>query len=400
LALRLPTAAVPESLSPEATGPYDKGLFFLRNDRDTYEAAIPLFREAASLDPRSPLPPAALVEALSVKCGASKAPNCLDEARTALRQAESLNPDSARVRLAAGLLNQLDGQDQKALEDYRRVLELEPRNVDAYLRMASAYDKFELPEKAIDAYKKAIDLDPGYFEPYEELGAFFYYRGRYPEAAEQFQKVIERAPGMFRAYSNLGATLMDLGKYDEAEKALMQSLNLKATAPALNNLGAIRAYQKRDAEAVEYYERSVALDPTDYTDVENLADSYRRLGRVGPAKSNYSKAMSLALDDLSENPSQGYPRAFVAYCAARLGDVARAQSEIAQAMKAEPGDNKVIRTAVLTYEALHQRDKAIAALQGATPELLRELRRHPDLADFCQDPRFQLLVGQINEGRS
>jgi tetratricopeptide (TPR) repeat protein len=398
LALHLPTAAVPETLSAAATAPYDKGLYLFRNDRQTFEDAIALFREAARLDPSSPLPPAALAEALFVKCEASKEPNCLDEARRALSEAESLNPDSARVRLAGGLLHQADGQDQKALEDYRRVLELEPRNVDAFLRIASAYDKFEMPDKAIEAYNKAIDLDPRYFEPYEELGIFYYYRGRYPEAAAQFRKVIERAPGMFRAYSNLGATLMDLGNYDEAEQALMQSLQLRETAPALNNVGAIRAYQKRDSEAVGYYERAVAMDPSDYTNVENLADSYRRLGRMPAARAAYRKAMNLALEDLSENPSQGSPRAFVAYCAVRLGDQRRAEAEIGQAMKAEPGDNKVIRTAVLTYEALHERTKAIAALHGATSELLHELERHPDLADFCRDPRFQEVVTKIAPG--
>jgi hypothetical protein len=53
---------------------------------------------------------------------------------------------------------------------------------------------------------------------------------------------------------------------------------------------------------------------------------------------------------------------------------------------------------VLTYEALHQRDKAIAALKAATPAVLHELERHPDLADFCQDLRFQQLVNQIGDG--
>lgn len=398
LALRLHSAAVPEYLSALATAPYDRGLYLLRTDRQTYEDAIALFQEAARLDPRSPLPLAALVEAQIVKFDRTKEHSCLVEAQRALRQAESLNPDSARVRLADGLLNQTAGQYEKALEDYRRVLDLEPRNVDAFLGIAGVYDKLDLPDKAVEAYNRAINLDPGYYWPYEVQGVFFYYRGRYPEAAEQFQRVIDRAPGMFKPYSNLGATLMDLGKYDEAEQALMQSLKLRETAPALNNVGAIRAYQKRDSEAVEYYQRAVAMDPSDYVNIENLADSYRRLGRIRAAKMVYVKAMNLALAEVVENPSQAYPRGFVAYCAARLGDDKRAEAEIGQALKSSPGDNKVIRFAVLTYEALHQRDRAIDVLANATPDLLHELERHPDLADFCRDPRFQQLVAKVEQG--
>jgi serine/threonine protein kinase/tetratricopeptide (TPR) repeat protein len=398
LALHLLSAAVPEALSPEATAPYDKGLYLLRNDRSTYEDAIVLFREAARLDPRSPLPPAALVEALIIKCETDKESNCLDEAKRALREAESLNPDSARVRLADGMLNQAEGQDQKALEDYRRVLELEPRNVGAYLRTARAYDKSDMPGKAIEAYKHAIELDPGYFEPYEELGLFYYYRGRYPEAAEQFKKAIERAPGMADAYTSLGAVLGDLGRYAEGEQALLASLKIKEAPAALNDLGAMRVYQRRDADAVPYFNRAIALDPSEYLYLLNLGDSAWRLRRFGDANAAYRKAMDLALEELKGNPRLGRTRAFVAYFAARLGDKNRAEQEIGQALQLSPGDNKVKRRAVLTYETLHEREHALAVLETATAEMLHELDRQPDLADFRQDPRFQQLVNKIKSG--
>jgi len=398
LALHLRSAAVPEALSPEATPPYDKGLYLLRTDRQTFEDAIALFKQAARFDPRSPLPPAALVEALIVKFDRTKEHSSLVEAQQALRDAESLNPDSARVRLAHGLLYQTAGQYEKALEDYRRAQALEPRNVDALLGIAGVYDKFDMPDKAAEAYNRAINLDPGYFWPYELQGVFFYHRSRYREAAEQFRKVIERAPGMSAAYSNLGATLMDLGEFDKAEAALVAALKLRETPSALNNMGAIRAYQRRDGDAVDYYERAIKIEPNGYLFIENLGDSYRRLGRLTDAKLAYRMAMKQALRELDENPTLGYPRGYVAYCSAQLGDTRRAEAEIGQAMRSSPGDKRVIRNAVLTFEALHQRDRAIAALKSATPELLHELERHPDLADFCQDLRFQQLVSQIGDG--
>jgi tetratricopeptide (TPR) repeat protein len=255
-----------------------------------------------------------------------------------------------------------------------------------------------MPDKAIETYRQAISLDPGYYKSYEQLGALYYFRSEYAKAVSEFQETISRAPGRFVAHSNLGAAFMDLGNYDEAEKALTESLKLRETAPALNNLGAVRAYQRRDAEAVEYYERAVALDPNDYVNIYNLGDSYRRLGRLSTARGAYRKAMDLALMDLADNPSPGYPRAFLAYCAARLDDSARAQAEISQALKSSPGNKGVIRNAVLTYEVLGQRDKAIAVLGHATPQVLQELQRHPDLADFSRDPRFQELVVKLREG--
>ena len=88
----------------------------------------------------------------------------------------------------------------------------------------------------------------------------------------------------------------------------------------------------------------------------------------------------------------------MAYISARLGDRQRAEDEIAQALQLSPGETKVIRNAVLTFEALGERDKAIQVLSSASPDLLRELDRQPDLADFRQDSRFKQLLENLPKG--
>ena len=192
--------------------------------------------------------------------------------------------------------------------------------------------------------------------------------------------------------------MMHLGHYAEAERALLSSLKLQETARALNNLGAIRVYQGKDADAATYYERAVALDPKDYLYLLNLGDCNRRLGRHIASLASYRTAMALAKAELQENPRSGLTRAYFAYFAARLGDRLRAGDEIRQAMELSPGDNMVVRKAVLTYEALGQRDNAIQSLRGATADVLQELDRHPDLADLRQDPSFQQLVTKSMNG--
>jgi hypothetical protein len=84
----------------------------------------------------------------------------------------------------------------------------------------------------------------------------------------------------------------------------------------------------------------------------------------------------------------------VGYFAAGLGDRRRAEDEIDQALQFSPTDNQVIRLAVLTYELLGERDRALAAAAPATPEVLHELDRHPDLAVFRQDSRFKELIAK------
>ena len=187
MALRLHGPATPDILSSAATPPYDRGLYLLRRDHRSFDEAIASFEQAARLDPRSPLPLAGLVEANVMKFEETHKESCLDDARRSLRAAESLSPDSPRVRMAAGYLKETASQYEQALEDYRRVQEREPRNEEALRRIAGVYDKLGMPSQAIETYQKAIELDPAYYAGYHGLGVLYYYRGNYLEAADNFR---------------------------------------------------------------------------------------------------------------------------------------------------------------------------------------------------------------------
>jgi len=381
-----------EVLSAAATVPYDHALNILLQDTQHIDEAIQLFEEAARLDPRSPLPLAGLAEAEIRDFGVTKDSALLTKAQNDLKAAENLNPDSINVHLAAGKLNEAEGQYEKALDQYVRVRDLEPHNVDALVHIAGVYDKDDMPEKAEETYRSAIAVDPAYYEPYEYMGVFYYRSGKYAEAAEEFKKVTELAPRMYRAYTNLAGALENLGRNAEAEQALLASLRIQETAAGFHNMGTLLAAQNRDGEAVPYYERAVGLSPHEYLYLFNLADSHRRIGDTKRAQAEYRRGLDLALSDLSENPRRADVRAFVAYFAARLGVRGQANNEIKQALRLSPNDSQVILCAVLTYEALGLRNLALTTLGGATPQLLRELGREPDLADFSQDPRFKQLV--------
>jgi hypothetical protein len=72
-----------------------------------------------------------------------------------------------------------------------------------------------------------------------------------------------------------------------------------------------------------------------------------------------------------------------------------AEQEIAQAMTFSPDGSSVRWMAVVTYEALGEHDAALSVLGSASPELVADLNRWPDLAELHKDPRFiQLLASK------
>jgi hypothetical protein len=99
-------------------------------------------------------------------------------------------------------------------------------------------------------------------------------------------------------------------------------------------------------------------------------------------------------DDLAQNPRQALPRAILGWVYAHLGEPDRAAFETAQSLGMEPGAVLVMRVAVLTYEALHQRDKALEALRNAPLPLLEDLNRHPSAKELRQDHRFLELIAK------
>lgn len=380
-------------LSPAATVPYDGGL-----QAQPFSEAMRFFAEAARLDPRSPLPLAALVEAEVRGFDEIKDSSLLSQAQTHLRTAQNLNPDSVSVHFAAGRLYEATGEYEKAREQYGRVRELEPQNVRALIRVARIYDKLDMPDKAIETYREAIDVDPASYKAYEHLGYFYYLHGKHSKAAEQFRKVTELAPRESLAYTNLGSSLVTIGQDVEAERAYLASLKIELTADALEGMGTLLAAENRDKEAIPYYERALILHPHDYSYLLNLGDSHRRLHHAGIAEAQYRKGMDLALTELRENPRTANARASVAYFAALLGFKDRAEDEIKQALRLADHDNRVIFLAVKTYDSLGMRDSAVSALGEATPQFLSELSREPDLADFSRDPRFKEVVAAANKG--
>lgn len=384
-----------EELSPAATASYDQGLQAQNSDD-----AMRFFEQAARLDPRSPLPLAELVEAEVRGFGETKDPNLLSQAQRHLRAAQNLNPDSVSVHFAAGKLSEATGEYEKARDQYVRASELEPQSTRALIRIANMYDKLGMPDKAIESYRAAISVNPASYKAYEHLGYFYYFRGKYSEAAEQFRKVTELAPRESLAYTNLGSSLETIGQNAEAERAYRASLKMELTADALEGIGTLLAAEHRDEEAVTYYERAAILDPRDYSTLLNLGDSNRRLRHAGLARAQYRKGMDLALVELRENPRTANARASVAYFAALLGLKDRAEDEIKQALRLAHDDNRVIFLAVKTYDFLGLRNSAVSALGEATPQLLSELSREPDLADFSRDPRFKEVVAASNKGDS
>jgi tetratricopeptide (TPR) repeat protein/TolB-like protein len=391
----LPPPALAATVNAGAREDYIAGLAYLRRD-STIPAALASFERAVHADSDSPLAYAGLAEAQWFKYFLTKQRAWLDRSAESAREAERRNLDLAQVHRVAGLHLANAGSYEQASAEYRRARELEPNDAENYRRLGQVYEKNSQKPEALVAFQTAVSRQPDYYRAYVELGAYHSNRGDFTRAVVPFRKALDLAPDEPNVRFALGATYSNLGMYGEAEQQLRVAVDLDEAPKALHALGLTLMYQRRDEEAIAYFSRALRGNPENYLSWMFLGMAFRRTSRTAQAGDANRHGREVAQGELSRNPRDGYVRSILGYFAAALGDRGRAETETKQALNSEPDDAETRWTAILTYEALGERDASLAVLNRSTPLQLMDVTRWPDLADLAQDPRFLQLLATLN----
>ena len=389
--LHLPPLTI-SPINAAAKADYIAGSAYLRRDA-TYDAAVAAFERAVVADPDSALAYAGLAQAQWARYSVARNPEWLDAAADAESQAMRRNPDLPQVLFVAGTLDGVHSFYEHAISQFLRAIELDPGYCDAYRHLGRTYEISGQPELALAAFRRAVAADPDYFRPYVDLGYFYIDRDLNKEAVEPLRRAAALAQDEPDARYPLGLAYMNLGRFQEAETELRTALAFRETERALNGLGQVLLYRRQEREAIPLFLRALKLDPKAYHSWMNLGISYRRLGQVQEANSAFRSGLAVTEAEKRWNSRNANLRSHVAYFYASLGEQRLAESEISQALNLSTDGTEIKWTAVLTYELLHSREAALSVLGGASPQLLADINRWPDLMGLQNDPHFvQMLV--------
>jgi tetratricopeptide (TPR) repeat protein len=155
------------------------------------------------------------------------------------------------------------GQPDRALEEFARVVQEEPRDTRTWLKMAEIYARRGENAVARDIYLRTGEL-------YVELGAL-------EKAVAVYKNALKLVPGHAEGHLRLGAILEQLGQLAEA----LQQFGLAAAA-----------FQKagRGAEALPALRRIVALAPERVVARIQLAESASQAGETDEAIREFKRA--------------------------------------------------------------------------------------------------------------
>lgn len=183
--------------------------------------------------------------------------------------AEDADEAMKRNRRGAELLGQ--GNMEEALEEFRKAIELNPKDPVARLNVAFVLDGQGMVEEAIAAYKEAIELDPKNLLAYNNLGVLYDKTGRYDEAIWQLENALSINPSDPNTLKNLDNAKKSKAVMLERENQiaeLRREVEIQPENPmALYKLGRLYAFYDKREEALEWLGKALEHG---YDDNHNL----------------------------------------------------------------------------------------------------------------------------------
>ena len=359
-----------------------------------FDDAMQLLQQAVAADPGFALARAKLAETYMRQNLSTHNPKWLAmaDAEAAKAASDGAGPE---ILMSQALIRRAMGDWPDAIRLFRNVLKSEPANVEAYRFLAETWDSAKNPKEAEKIYREALRLRPGYWPLYDSLGNFYSLHGQNALAEQTLSAGIALAPDSPQLYYDLGANYYRMSRWSEAGPLFEKSLAIRPTPYAYANLGTVRFYQGKYAEAAQLSKAAADLQPANAINWGNLGDALWQLsGRLADAATAFDQAATLAGQQLAIKPDNPGLRKLYALYLAKLGKKDLALAEVARTRTQAPDSGSVAFYAARVYAVQGDAGAAFGEL-GRSLKLgysAGEIDQEPDFAELRKDSRYHELV--------
>jgi len=225
----------------EAWRAFQQGRFGDNAGRVQIETGIRYYRQAVELDPKFARAWGALATAHMAMTWFGERPlsETMAEARREAEQARQLDSSlSSPWRVLGFVSHFLDWDHQAAERNFRRAIELNPKDTSAL----SWYGDFLVDMRRFDeariAYKRAIEVNPRWLEPAIFAANIYTYTGQPAKAILDQQHTLETEPNYGLGVHYLGRSYLAAGDWTQAIEHLRKSNEIIGSVPfTLGDLG-------------------------------------------------------------------------------------------------------------------------------------------------------------------
>ena len=117
-------------------------------------------------------------------------------------------------------------QYPEAIQEFLKVLEVDPNNFDAHLLLGNSYREIDRDLYELKHLKIAVALEPNNFDANWDIGHAYLRMNDFKNSLTHFKKAVELDPNHFGARSMIGHVYLDTGRFQEAINQFEKSLTI------------------------------------------------------------------------------------------------------------------------------------------------------------------------------
>ena len=259
----------------------------------------------------------------------------------------------AELAFQQGNIFMMFGQPDMAIEAYSHVIEINPRDIDAYINRGTAYQDKNNFDLAIQDFTTAIQLKPDYAIVYYKFGVTYGKKGEVDKAIENYNTAINKDPEFTDAYNSRGVIFSITGEVDKAIKDYNSAIQINPDyAKAYCNRG--NAYSEKGCHdrVIEDYSRAIELNPDFAEAYCNRGHAYVYKGEIDNAIEDYNTAIKLRPKNSKAYVGRGNAYRY-------KGEVDKAIEDYNTAIKLNPDFSEAYENRGITLSIKGEHDLAI-----------------------------------------
>jgi len=212
--------------------------------------------------------------------------------------------------LAKGKQYLAEENHEKAQVEFKNVLQINPKNAEAYCYLGEIAEYNQEWRKALSGYNNALDLDPGLLKARENLGRYFYFAAEeqrtagdteraketLKEVQKQVDEILKREPKHTGGLVLKAALFFRDKKTKQAIKILEEILSKGGSGNAVILLSDIYAQQKNIEKEEQVLKKGILLSPENILIHLALVNFYQRHKKMDNAIKILEKIIQIKPD--------------------------------------------------------------------------------------------------------
>jgi tetratricopeptide (TPR) repeat protein len=211
-----------------------------------------------------------------------------------LKKAADRDPRNLPLLLTLAHSCLLSKQYQCVLDEFHRIIALNPDSAEAHMLAGEALDEMKETINATREFRAAVQANPKEPNVHFGLGYMLWKQGQNQEAAQEFRAELNNFPEHGLAMLYLADSDIKMNQLNDARPLLEKVVKTNpANSMGHLDLGIVYTKAGQPEDALRELKTVIALKPDDVSAHWRLGLLYRAMGKTAEAKAEYDKSKSL-----------------------------------------------------------------------------------------------------------